>query len=97
MSLTKLLLRSSPRKEDKPKSGKRDPFHDFENKTSDAWDDGDDDLFSMATVQMSLRDVHSSARAVLENHSRQLASKSGSSANKPNNTHSFRDIDEGTF
>ncbi|KAK7103003.1 TBC1 domain family member 22B-like [Littorina saxatilis] len=85
----------SPRKEDKSKSSKRDPFKDFENKTSDAWDDGDDDLISMATVQMSLRDVHSSARAVLENHSRQFASKSSSSSNKQNNTHSFRDIDEG--
>ena len=94
--LTKLVLCSSPSKEGKTKSGKRDAFHDFENKTSDAWDDGDDDLFPMANVQMSLRDVHSSARAVLENHSRQLAGKSSSSSNKPNNTHSFRDIDEGT-
>ncbi|KAL8597499.1 hypothetical protein ACOMHN_047726 [Nucella lapillus] len=85
---------SSPRKEDKSKS-KRDPFHDFENKTSDAWDDGDDDLLSMATVQMSLRDVHSSARAVLEKHSRQLASKASSLSNDANNTHTFRQIDEG--
>lgn len=92
-------INSSPRKEEKYKSSKRDPFHDFENKTSDAWDDGDDDLISMATVQMSLRDVHSSARAVLENHSRQLANKKCvSHASKPvnENMHTFRhSIDEG--
>ncbi|XP_076448098.1 TBC1 domain family member 22B-like [Babylonia areolata] len=85
---------SSPRKDDKSKN-KRDPFHDFENKTSDAWDDGDDDLISMATVQMSLRDVHSSARVVLENHSRQLASKGTAPLPDTNNTHTFRQIDEG--
>lgn len=84
---------NSPRKEERPKSGKRDPFHDFENKTSDAWDDGDDDLITMATVQMSLRDVHSSARAVLEKHSRQVASRTQPA--KPDNSHSFRSINDG--
>ena len=97
-------IHNSPKKDDKSKilnNHKRDPFHDFENKTSDAWDDGDDDLISMATVQMSLKDVHSSARTVLENHSRQLANKHTSNSSllvKPVNdsTHTFRhSIDEG--
>ncbi|XP_025106953.1 TBC1 domain family member 22B-like isoform X2 [Pomacea canaliculata] len=79
---------NSPRKEDQAKNSKRDPFHDFENQTSDAWDVGDDDLITMANVQMSLRDVHSSAKAVLENHSRQAASRNA-------NAHSFRNIDDG--
>jgi hypothetical protein len=48
------------------KGGKKDAFQDFENKTSDAWDDGEDDLLMMPN--MSMRDVQSTARAVLDNH-----------------------------
>lgn len=51
---------------------KRDSFSDFETKTSDAWDDGDDDLITMANVKMSLKDVHTSARAVIDSHARQM-------------------------
>ncbi|XP_005097859.1 TBC1 domain family member 22B isoform X2 [Aplysia californica] len=63
------------KKDDKGKSGKRDPFHDFENKTSDAWDDGDDDLIQMASLKMSLRDVQTSAKVVLDNHSKRANSQ----------------------
>lgn len=58
------------------RSGKKDAFHDFENKTSDAWDDGDDDLLLMSNIPMSIRDVQSTARAVIDNHSRQQKAKS---------------------
>ncbi|GFN88752.1 TBC1 domain family member 22b [Plakobranchus ocellatus] len=58
------------RKDDRPKNNKRDAFQEFENKTSDAWDDGDDDLMEMANLRLSLKDVHSSARVVLDNHSK---------------------------
>lgn len=54
---------------------KKDAFHDFENNTSDAWDDGDDDLLLMSNIPMSLRDVQSTARAVMDNHSRQQKAK----------------------
>ncbi|XP_048252965.1 TBC1 domain family member 22B-like isoform X1 [Haliotis rufescens] len=69
------LASGSPKKEDKLKNYKRDAFQDFESQTSDAWDDGDDDLLQMASVQMSLKDVQSSARAVLVNHSKQHNSR----------------------
>ncbi|XP_062599309.1 TBC1 domain family member 22B-like [Saccostrea cucullata] len=63
-------------KEERSKtSNKRDAFQDFENNTSDAWDDGDDDLLVMANIQMSLRDVRSTAQAVMENHSKQLSAQ----------------------
>ncbi|RUS76459.1 hypothetical protein EGW08_015773 [Elysia chlorotica] len=58
------------KKDDKSKNNKRDAFQEFENKTSDAWDDGDDDLMEMANLRLSLKDVHSSARVVLDNHSK---------------------------
>jgi hypothetical protein len=60
-------------REEKMKGGKKDAFQDFENKTSDAWDDGEDDLLMMPN--MSMRDVQSTARAVLDNHSRQQRAK----------------------
>lgn len=60
----------TPKKEDKTKQRPKDSFQDFEIKTSDAWDDGDDDLILMANIQMSLKDVQSTARAVLDKHSR---------------------------
>jgi hypothetical protein len=69
------------RKEERSKaSNKRDAFHDFEYNTSDAWDDGDDDLFVMANIQMSLRDVQSTAKAVMENHSRQFGAQNQQSS-----------------
>ncbi|XP_063447933.1 TBC1 domain family member 22B-like isoform X1 [Mytilus trossulus] len=70
------LHESIPKKEEKMRSGKKDAFHDFENKTSDAWDDGDDDLLLMSNIPMSIRDVQSTARAVIDNHSRQQKAKS---------------------
>jgi len=67
------------RKEEKPpRSHKKDAFHDFENKTSDAWDDGDDDLLVMANIQLSLQDVRSSAKAVIDNHSKHVNTKNES-------------------
>lgn len=69
------LHQSIPKKEDKGKAMKKDAFHDFENNTSDAWDDGDDDLLLMSNIPMSLRDVQSTARAVMDNHSRQQKAK----------------------
>ena len=42
----------------------RDSFQDFQENTSDAWDDGDDDLIQMANIRMSLRDVHHTALQV---------------------------------
>ncbi|KAL3851771.1 hypothetical protein ACJMK2_015480 [Sinanodonta woodiana] len=65
-----------PKKDGSIKSGKLDAFHDFENKTLDAWDDGDDDLITMANIHMSLKDVRSTAKAVLDNHSRQVNARS---------------------
>lgn len=70
-------------KEDRSKSSnKKDAFQDFENKTSDAWDDGDDDLLVMANIQMSLRDVQSTAKAVMENHSKQFSAQNQQNAIK---------------
>ncbi|KAK6185173.1 hypothetical protein SNE40_007464 [Patella caerulea] len=90
-------LPSSPKKEDKTKYTKRDTFADFENKTSDAWDDTDDELLSMSNMQMSLKDVQSTAKAVLDNHSKQSLTQSskdntllkldGSKANISSNSH----------
>ena len=70
------LFSESPKKEERVRSNKRDAFVNFENSTSDAWDDGDDDLLQMASVQMSLHNVRSSANAVLEHHSKQINSQS---------------------
>lgn len=42
----------------------RDSFRDFQENTSDAWDDGDDDLIQMANVKMSMRDVRHTALQV---------------------------------
>ena len=67
----------TPKKEDKTKQKPKDSFQDFEIKTSDAWDDGDDDLILMANIQMSLKDVQSTARAVLDKHSRQRQQQNG--------------------
>ncbi|XP_034305274.1 TBC1 domain family member 22B isoform X3 [Magallana gigas] len=77
-------LQMMPRgKEDRSKSSnKKDAFQDFENKTSDAWDDGDDDLLVMANIQMSLRDVQSTAKAVMENHSKQFSAQNQQNAIK---------------
>ncbi|XP_014783420.1 TBC1 domain family member 22B isoform X1 [Octopus bimaculoides] len=73
----------TPKKDDKLKNKSKDAFQDFENETSDAWDDGDDDLILMATVQMSLKDVQSTARAVLDNHSKQFQALNGTSQGSP--------------
>lgn len=62
------------RKEEKVKNSKKDSFRDFENDTSDAWDDGDDDLIQMANLRISLRDVQTSAKVVLDNHTRKALS-----------------------
>lgn len=64
----------SIQKDDRGKNNKIDSFHDFEKKTSDAWDDGDDDLIQMANLKLSLSDVHSSAKIVLDNHSKLTSS-----------------------
>ncbi|BFZ08319.1 hypothetical protein BsWGS_11358 [Bradybaena similaris] len=64
----------STQKDDRGKNSKSDSFHDFEKKTSDAWDDGDDDLIQMANLKLSLSDVHSSAKIVLDNHSKLASS-----------------------
>jgi hypothetical protein len=61
-------------KDDKGKNNKKDPFRDFEKRTSDAWDDGDDDLINMANLKLSLSDVQSSAKVVLDNHSKNAKS-----------------------
>ena len=67
---------SSPTKRDAAAAAaakaKRDSFSDFETNTNDAWDDADDDLIMMANVKMSLKDVHTSARAVIDSHARQM-------------------------
>lgn len=63
---------STPKK-DLRKTRHNDSFQDFQDKTNDAWDDGDDDLILMANVKMSLRDVHSTAMQVITNHSQQAA------------------------
>ena len=58
---------NSPRKDSKmqqPLQKQRDAFEAFAEKTSDAWDDADDDLILMANVKMSLKDVHSTAMQV---------------------------------
>lgn len=39
----------------------RDSFADFQENTSDAWDDGDDELIVMANFKMNLKDVRSTA------------------------------------
>ncbi|KAK3101795.1 hypothetical protein FSP39_006422 [Pinctada imbricata] len=65
-------IQAMPKGEEKPRGNKRDAFHDFENNTSDAWDDGEDDLLYMANIQMSLKDVRSTAKAVIDNHSRSV-------------------------
>lgn len=56
-----------------PKKGQiskvRDSFQDFQAQTEDAWDDGDDDFISMANLKMSMKDVHSSAAQVINDHS----------------------------
>ncbi|XP_059167728.1 TBC1 domain family member 22B-like isoform X1 [Physella acuta] len=70
------------KKEDKGKNNKRDAFHEFENKTSDAWDDGDDDLIHMANLKLSLKDVQTSAKLVLDNHSKKALQKQQD--NQPN-------------
>ncbi|KAI8782075.1 TBC1 domain family member 22B-like isoform X1 [Biomphalaria glabrata] len=62
------------KKDEKAKHNKKDAFHEFENKTSDAWDDGDDDLIQMANLKLSLKDVHTSAKVVLDNHSKKANS-----------------------
>lgn len=49
----------------------RDSFADFQEKTNDAWDDGDDELIVMANFKMSLKDVRSTAIQVLSDHSNQ--------------------------
>ncbi|KAJ8301525.1 hypothetical protein KUTeg_020512 [Tegillarca granosa] len=67
-------------KKDMAKGIKKDSFHDFEHKTSDAWDDGDDDLLVMANIQMSLKDVRTTAKAVLDNHSHMTAIPSATSS-----------------
>ena len=58
------------RRDERLKGTKKDPFQEFENKTSDAWDDGDDDLIQMNNLTLSLREVQSSAKFVLDNHSK---------------------------
>ena len=58
---------SSPHKDSKTlqlQQKQRDAFEAFAEKTSDAWDDADDDLIMMANVKMSLKDVHSTAMQV---------------------------------
>ena len=58
----------SPVKDSKPQQQlgqkQRDAFEAFQEKTSDAWDDADDDLILMANVKMSLKDVHTTAMQV---------------------------------
>ena len=59
----------TPKKEASGRGGQKgkDSFRDFQENTSDAWDDGDDDLITMANVRMSLRDVHHTALQVRRN------------------------------
>jgi len=70
---------STPKRELRNKQ--RDSFQDFQAKTSDAWDDGDDDLITMASMKMSLKDVHETAMQVINNHSQQM--KAANSAKIP--------------
>ncbi|WAR26889.1 TB22B-like protein [Mya arenaria] len=62
---------SNLKKDEKMKTAKTgDSFQDFQNKTEDAWDDGDDDLMiDMANIRMSMKDIQSTAKQVLDNHS----------------------------
>jgi len=55
------------------KSGRaNDSFQDFQSKTEDAWDDGDDDLMiDMANIRMSMKDIQTTAKQVLDNHTQQ--------------------------
>ena len=55
---------STPKK-DLRKTKQFDSFQDFQDKTNDAWDDGDDDLILMANVKMSLKDVQNTAMQVV--------------------------------
>lgn len=82
-----IINASMSKKDDKSKAAKTgDSFKDFQIKTEDAWDDGDDDLMlDMANIKMSKRDIQSTAKAVLDNHSRQ-ARIASSQYNAPNLT-----------
>ncbi|XP_052780592.1 TBC1 domain family member 22B-like [Mya arenaria] len=66
-------ISSNLKKDEKMKTAKTgDSFQDFQNKTEDAWDDGDDDLMiDMANIRMSMKDIQSTAKQVLDNHSQQ--------------------------
>lgn len=56
----------------KSKGLRNDSFQEYQDKTKDAWDDGDDDLMlDMANIRMSKKDIQSTAKAVLDEHSRQ--------------------------
>ena len=60
-------MNSHNKKEEKNKTG--DAFQDFQEQTKDAWDDGEDDLMlDMANIKMSMRDIKSTANAVIEKH-----------------------------
>ena len=61
------FMNSHNKKEEKNKTG--DAFQDFQEQTKDAWDDGEDDLMlDMANIKMSMRDIKSTANAVIEKH-----------------------------
>lgn len=50
----------------------KDSFQKFENSTMDAWDDTPDEfMIDMANIRLSMSDIQSTAKAVLENHSQQ--------------------------
>lgn len=64
---------STARPDNKMKAVKgKDSFQKFENSTKDAWDDTPDEfMIDMANIKMSMSDIQSTAKAVLENHSQQ--------------------------
>ncbi|CAH1784398.1 unnamed protein product [Owenia fusiformis] len=61
----------------KSRHREKDSFEAFESKTEDAWDDGDDDMFLMPNMKMSLKDVHSTAMEVINNHSLRVQTANG--------------------
>ena len=86
---------TTPSKRGASKSQQRDAFQDFEEKTIDAWDDGDDDIVEMSSFKMSLKDVHSTAMQVLQNHSKGCQSQrtNGEIADSGGNAKSYQSTD----
>ena len=76
ISMLMFKFRNNHKKEEKTKSSRGDAFQDFQDKTSDAWEDNDDELMlDISNIKMSLYDVRKTADEVISNHSRQSSAK----------------------